>query len=336
MDFIEFSFRNNRLEILRVCLEHSWPLRGVESLGGGTKGGRRRFWPSRWSSTTQSWTERRWGGSFTGSTSSCAMDHERLRRGALKRHPAPRIVAALILILAACDGPARETEYEILRTFPHDPEAYTQGLLLHEGFLYESVGGWGTSNLRKVNPGTGEVVLQRDLEEEYFGEGLALVDSVLVQLTWQAGVAFLYHVNTFEPLGTFEYEGEGWGLCYDGASLFMSNGTNTLFRRDPATFHVLEEVKVSRDGISVWSVNELECVGDYIWANVFQRNEILKIDKRTGQVRARLDGFPLSLASKRAPNHEAVLNGIAHDAERGTFLVTGKLWPDLFEIRVEG
>ena len=246
------------------------------------------------------------------------------------------LFCVLPLLFSGCDGPVQIQEFQVVRTLPHDQQAYTQGLVYHEGLLYESTGRLGESSLRKVDPATGEVLSMHALPEEYFGEGLALVGSELFQLTWKAGIAFVYDIKSLTLQRTLEYEGEGWGLCYDGESLYMSNGTDRLYRRDPTTFSLLGEVQVTEGGFSVRALNELECLGNEILANVFQTNRIVRIDKNTGKIISELDGFSLSLASKRPPDPEAVLNGIAHDPVTGNLFVTGKLWPDLFEIEVGG
>jgi len=160
------------------------------------------------------------------------------------------------------------------------------------------------------------------------------VGSELIQLTWQSGLAFVYDSETLGLRRTMEYTGEGWGLCFDGESLFMSNGSGKLQRRNPETFEVREEIRVTKDGFSVSRLNELECVGNEILANVYQTNQILRIDKLTGRVTAEIDGYELSVASRRSPDPEAVFNGIAFDPATGHFFVTGKLWPDLFEIEI--
>lgn len=247
-----------------------------------------------------------------------------------------RALLFCVLALSACDRRAAELEYRVLRTLPHDPGAYTQGLVLHEGWLWESTGRYGDSSVRKVRIDTGEIVQIHRLPEQYFGEGLAVVDSQLVQLTWQEGVAFVYDLGSLSPRDTLAYEGEGWGLCYDGQALYMTNGSSTLFRRDARTFEVLDSLEITRDGFPIWNLNELECVGDDIYANVFLRDEILRIDKATGRVRGVLDAWNLVVASRRPADTDAVLNGIAYAASAGTFFVTGKLWPALFELEIEG
>ena len=183
---------------------------------------------------------------------------------------------------------------------------------------------------------TGEVLRHTPLAEEYFGEGLALVGSELYQLTWKSGIAFVYDAESLGLLRTLEYEGEGWGLCYDGEALYMTDGTDRLVRRDPSTFEVLEEHQVTANGLSVWRLNELECVGEFIYANVYPSARILKIDKLTGRAVSELDGFRFTAEAGRIADPEAVLNGIAHDPQTGSFFVTGKLWDRLFEIEITG
>ncbi len=249
----------------------------------------------------------------------------------------PLAACALILPAAGCgDAPIAELAFEVRRTLPHDPAAYTQGLLIHEGAFLESTGKLGASELRLVDIATGRVLRSHALADEHFGEGIAVVGDRVIQLTWKAGLAFAYDVETFSLQQTFEYDGEGWGLCYDGASLFMSDGSSVLFRRDPATFEVLEEIRVTRDGFSERDINELECVGEHVYANVYMTNEILRIDKVTGEITGALDALSLALSSNRPPDAGAVFNGIAWDEAAGTFYVTGKYWPQMFEIAIDG
>ena len=247
-----------------------------------------------------------------------------------------RAIHFLVLLgfLWGCDGGVQVQSYEVLRTLPHDSTAYTQGLVFHDGFFFESTGRYGTSSVRKVDPETGEVLLSVKLEDTQFGEGLALVGSELFQLTWKAGQAFVYDLESLALKRTLQYEGEGWGLCYDGEALFMSDGSDRLYRRDPGTFEVLGEVAVTKDGFPVWRINELECVGGEIYANVFQTTDIIRIEKATGRVLAQIDGFQLSARARRANDPEALFNGIAYDPGRDIFFVTGKLWQELFEIRL--
>jgi len=222
---------------------------------------------------------------------------------------------------------------QIIRTLPHDPGAYTQGLILHQGRFYESTGQYGSSTVREVDVETGTVLASHSLGEDYFGEGLDRVGDRLIQLTWQTGVAFIYDIATLEPIGTFEYEGHGWGLCHDGTSLFMTNGSADLQRRDPSTFQLLETLRVTLNGAPVFQINELECVGDEIYANVFMSHRIVRIDKATGVVTADIDASGLVPQGGRPLDAGAVLNGIAWDPESETFYLTGKLWPTMFQVR---
>ena len=222
----------------------------------------------------------------------------------------------------------------MLRRLPHDTMAYTQGLVFHDGYFYESTGRYGSSELRQVEPATGRVVRSVPLPEELFGEGLAVVGPRLVQLTWKEGVALVYDLETLALAEEIEYTGEGWGLCYDGTTLYMSDGSATLQLRDPETFELQGTLEVTSNGIPVSSLNELECVGDDVWANVYLADRIVQIDKGSGRVRAEIDGTRFSVTVRRAADPGAVLNGIAWDAATGRFYVTGKLWSEILEVEI--
>lgn len=238
-------------------------------------------------------------------------------------------------------------DIEILNSYPHDTEAFTQGLLLHEGEFYESTGNCCPSyslqsDLRRVDVETGEVLQSTLQNPEYFSEGLALVDDRLIQLTWRAGLAFVYDVESFDLVSAFQYDGEGWGLCYDGDDLFMSDGSSLIVTRDPDTFLVTGGFPVVLQGRLVDNINELECVGDYVYANVWQENVILQIDKNNGQVVGVVDATQLLQDSDITDEEIAlilsqpsrfVLNGIAYNAEADTFFITGKQWPRMFEVQ---
>lgn len=253
----------------------------------------------------------------------------------MKKYILPAFVLTGVLS-SACETSVPAETFVVVNTFPHDDDAYTQGLLFFEGKLYESTGRHGESTIRRVDLESGLVEASTALADEYFGEGLARVGDELYQLTWKSGVAFVYGIDSLEVRRTFSYEGEGWGLCFDGEHLFMSNGTDRLQVRDPETFQVIRELPVREGGFSVFQLNELECFNGQILANVFMSNRMVRIDQETGEVIGELDAYALSLASRRPPNPEAVFNGIARDPETGHLFVTGKLWPDLFEIRVDG
>jgi len=245
------------------------------------------------------------------------------------------LLAALALVACETPEPVEWATYEVVLTLPHDSAAYTQGLVFHDRFLWESTGRYGESTVRKVDLETGEVLLSHALPDSLFGEGLALVGSELIQLTWKAGVAFVYDLDSLQVQRTFRYDGEGWGLCYDGTDLYMTDGSDTLYRRDPQTFEVLGTVRVTSAGTSVPRLNELECVGDHVWANVYLEDRIVQIDKASGRVVRAVDGFQLRLASG-APADDGVLNGIAYDPRTGLFFLTGKLWPKLYVVRIAG
>jgi glutaminyl-peptide cyclotransferase len=241
-----------------------------------------------------------------------------------------------VVVAGACNaqGVARLVP-EVVRSLPHDPDAFTQGLVYADGRFYESVGRYGRSDLREVDPETGAVVRVRPLEARYFAEGLALVDDRLIQLTYREGVAFVYDRDTFEELERFRYAGEGWGLCYDGQVLWMSDGSSTLQRRDPATFELLGRLDVRRDGRAVPRLNELACVGEHVVANVWTSNELVRVRKADGRVDAVIDAGALVPDDPRVRNDpDAVLNGVAHDPATGRWWLTGKLWPVLYEVRL--
>jgi glutamine cyclotransferase len=228
--------------------------------------------------------------------------------------------------------PPERLKVKVLATHPHDPQAYTQGLLWHAGKLYESAGQYGASSLREVNPATGEVVRFVPVDPRYFAEGLTLVGDRLLQLTWKEGKAFVYGLAKLDPRGTFEYTGEGWGLCYDGRKLIMSDGSDRLTFRDPNTFTPVGGVNVSEDGAPVLNLNELECVDGAIYANVWQTDRILRIDPASGRVTAAIDASGLLTDAERAKAE--VLNGIAWRPDTESFYITGKYWPKMFEVQL--
>ena len=220
---------------------------------------------------------------------------------------------------------------EVLQNYPHDAGAFTQGLLMRNGLLYESTGLVGRSSLREVELATGQVQRIHDIPAPFFAEGLALVGEQLIQLTWTNQVAFLYDRASFASQGQFTYTTQGWGLCYDGTHLVMSDGTSLLYFRDPATFQVVRSVTARLNGSAVDKLNELECVDGFVYANVWTTNWIMKIDPSDGHIAARIDASGLLTAAER-PGTD-VLNGITTDPANGDFLITGKLWPKLFRVK---
>lgn len=230
--------------------------------------------------------------------------------------------------------------YDIIATYPHDPKAFTQGLVFRDGVMYEGTGGEGsdpyTSSLRKVELATGKVLQKHDLPREYFGEGIAILGDKIFQLTWKEGKAFVYERETFRLLQEFEYQGEGWGLTEDGTNLYMSNGTHVIRVVDPANFKDVRQIVVKDErGNPVVQLNELEWVKGEIWANVWQKGWIVRIDPTSGNLLGRIDLTKITDEEQRGNRNADVLNGIAYDAQSDRLFVTGKLWTRLFEIKLK-
>ncbi|HEY7187072.1 MAG TPA: glutaminyl-peptide cyclotransferase [Vicinamibacterales bacterium] len=221
--------------------------------------------------------------------------------------------------------------YEVVKTYPHDPKAFTQGLVFRNGFLYESTGLKGQSSLRKVRLETGEVTDLRAVDKQFFAEGLTDWGGKLLQLTWETNIGFVYDLASFAPLSTFTYSGEGWGLTHDDTQLIMSDGTSALRFLDPNTQREIRRVTVRDGSKAIERLNELEFVKGEVFANVWLTDRIAIIAPSTGKVTAWLD-----LAKLRAPSRqgEDVLNGIAYDAGGNRLFVTGKLWSRLYEIKI--
>lgn len=262
------------------------------------------------------------------------------------------LMAAWILLLnfsgASAQDPGQSDRssapfygYRIVGTYPHDPGAFTQGLIYHDGFLYESTGLHGASSMRKVDLGTGEILKRYDLLEKYFGEGITFCGDHLIQLTYQSKIGFIYDPD-LQPVGSFSYSTEGWGLTCDGRHLILSDGTATLRWLDAKTFRIAREITVTHRGRPVMSLNELEFVKDEIFANIWKTDLIARISPDTGEVTGWIDLGGLSQQaqaagadSKFTAAHSIdVLNGIAYDKQEDRLFVTGKFWPKLFEIRL--
>jgi glutaminyl-peptide cyclotransferase len=226
-----------------------------------------------------------------------------------------------------------EYTYTVVHAFPHDPAAFTQGLAYRDGFLYEGTGLNGRSSLRQVRLETGEVLQHVDLAPEFFGEGIALVQDKIIQLTWQSQTGFVYDLRTFRHLRQFSYPGEGWGLASRGSELFMSDGTSDIRILDAATFKEKRRIHVRDRARPVDQLNELEFVEGQLFANIWQTNRIARISPQTGEIVGWID-----LSGLLSPMYRleagAVLNGIAYDPSRKRLFVTGKLWPRVFEIRL--
>lgn len=226
---------------------------------------------------------------------------------------------------------------EVIAEYPHNPQSSTQGLLWFDGALFESTGQYGESKLLWVELDSGRALREVVLHDRLFGEGLARIGSRLLQLTWQSGMALTYDLNTFQTIDespALTYRGEGWGLCYDGLRLVMSDGSAALQFRSPTTFAPLGEVEVTLEDRPLRALNELECVGNEVYANVLGRDDIVRIEPQSGRIHAVIDAS--ALRGRLAAPADRVLNGIAYVPERGTFLLTGKNWEKLFEVKWSG
>lgn len=251
------------------------------------------------------------------------------------------LMLALLLSLALLNSLAQpwaferqsepRTGYTIVARIAHDPSAFTQGFLFHNGAFYESTGLYGQSSVRRLDANTGEVLQQIDLPANLFGEGLVLVDDRLIQLTWREGLALVYDRDTFTPLGEFHYATEGWGLTFDGQQLIMTDGSALLYFRDPDTFQLQGTRQVTEQGQPVTRLNELEYINGEVWANVFMTDDMVRIDPDTGRVIAR-HHFSDLLSPADRHGHEDVLNGIAYDAEEQRLFITGKRYGFIYQI----
>ncbi len=227
--------------------------------------------------------------------------------------------------------PHKNLKVEVISKRSHDRSAFTQGLEFHDGQLLESTGLTGQSSLRRVDSETGDVLDVISLPADHFGEGLTVVDDRIIQLTWRNGIAHVYDVYTLEKVDEYRYEGEGWGICHDGRQLIMSDGSPNLTFRDPYTFEIIRRQGVIYNGRPLKWVNELEFVDGFVYGNIWRTDEIAKIDPDTGHVHAIVDASGLLTEDERQGVN--VLNGIAWNAATETFLITGKMWPAMFEVR---
>jgi glutamine cyclotransferase len=249
--------------------------------------------------------------------------------------PFKTLVLAVVIIAAGwlIRAHAAVPEYTavIVKTYPHDPRAFTEGLVYHKGFLYESTGRLGQSSIREVNLRTGDVKRKRDLDPQYYGEGIVIWKDRLIQVTWKNETGFVYDLKTFEPRSTFHYSGEGWALTTDGSHLIMSDGTSDLRILDPDTLSELGRVHVTCEGHPVANINELEWVKGEVYANIWRTNVIARINPRTGEIQGLIDLTNVVPDAARTPG-ENVPNGIAYDAAGDRLFVAGKLWPTLYQI----
>ena len=245
---------------------------------------------------------------------------------------AAAVLAAAAWLRMTYGNDTTEWTVTVVASYPHDPTAYTQGLTIYEGELYEGTGQYGRSTVRRVDLATGIVERQRALRPEYFGEGITILDDRLYQLTWKSGLGFIYEFDSLALLRTFEIDGEGWGLTHDGTHLIVSNGSAELAFLDPETLDVVNRVTVVDDGQPVDQLNELEFVRGEVWANVWFDERIARISPASGEVLGWIDLTGLYPRSQRG--YEDVLNGIAFDPVSERLFVTGKNWPRLYEVEL--
>ena len=241
--------------------------------------------------------------------------------------------AVIATTLAGCGdrGQSHNDNFDVVARYPHDSAAYTQGLLWSDSTLYESTGTYGHSTIRRVDLKSGRILASRTLPVDRFGEGLALLNGRLYQLTWQEGVAYSYDAPTLAPRDSFHYSGEGWGLTTDGDTLVMSDGSDSLRFLSPVDFHTLRAVHVRYNGAPLRQLNELEFVNGEILANVYQSDWILRIDPATGTVRETIDFADLY---PKRPDFAEVMNGVSLAPDGTSLLLTGKYWPVMFQVRL--
>jgi len=260
--------------------------------------------------------------------------------GAVEMSVFKGLVLPLLLLLAITLSPlvawasTPTYTYKVVRSFPHDRNAFTEGLFYLDGFLYESTGLEGHSMVRKERLETGEVVQSTTIAPQYFGEGIVAWKGRLVELTWRSEVGFVYDLSTFKPLGAFGYPGEGWALTKDDHRLIMSDGTPYIRFLNPETLTETARIKVTDEGRAIANLNELEWVKGEIYANIWQTDLIARIDPKTGHVLGWIDLTGLLPAAERIPGQTDVLNGIAYDAKGDRLFVTGKNWPKLYQIKL--
>lgn len=240
-------------------------------------------------------------------------------------------------IILRPDTPPRKRRYELIKTYAHDPKAYTQGLIYQDGILYEGTGQYGESGIRKTDLQTGKVLSTLNIDNQLFGEGITIYKDKIYQLTWTSRKGFVYDLETFSPESTFRYDTQGWGLTTIGDRLIMSDGSNKLYHIAPSSFTVVKEVEVYDHNGPVTRLNELEYINGLVWANIWTEDRIVMIDPETGEVKEELDMSRLLSAAERAKLNDSddVLNGIAWNPEKKTVYVTGKRWSKLFEISVQ-
>ena len=272
------------------------------------------------------------GATITGITAITAMSVTTIAAACSSDKVPPADTATVAAVATGARTPTYS--YEIVATYPHDTGAYTEGLLWHEGRLFESTGQPGESNIREVDLKTGRVLRKHDIDAKYFGEGIIIFGDKMFELTWKDQIGFIYDWKTFKQVSAFHYEGQGWALTTDGQSFIMSNGSSVLAFRDPATFKVTSAITVTDHDVPVEKLNELEWIKGEIWANVWESDQIARIDPTNGHVLGWIDLKGI-LAPADRRGKEDVLNGIAYDDKNDRIFVTGKYWSKLFEIKLK-
>lgn len=256
--------------------------------------------------------------------------------------PAYCILSLALAAIIGCSAVARSPKKlaaptiekaEVVQTFPHDPEAFTQGLVFHEGYLYEGTGQNGKSTLRKVSLEDGKVIESKHLDARYFGEGITILNDLIYQLTWKENTCFVYDFKTMEYLKHHQYLGEGWGLTNDGTHLILSDGTSVLRFFDPDTFKEVRKIQVTDRNRRITNLNELEWVEGEVWANIWYEDRIARIDPTSGQILGWIDVSHVYPTQRRHP--ESVMNGIAYDPSSKRLFITGKNWPHLYEVKTQ-
>lgn len=252
-------------------------------------------------------------------------------------HPENKRGIATVAIRVKPNQAPTKYGYDILKTYSHDPKAYTQGLIYEDGFMYEGTGQYGESSIRKIDMKDGKIQANLSIDNNLFGEGITIYKDKIYQITWRSHKGFVYDLKTFTLESTFQYNSEGWGITTAGDHLIMSDGSNKLYHISPSTFNIIKEIEVYDHNGEVSQLNELEYVDGLVWANIWLTDRIVVIDPETGVVKAELDMSNLLTPADKALTNDKddVLNGIAYNPEKKTFYVTGKRWPKMFEIKIK-
>jgi glutaminyl-peptide cyclotransferase len=254
------------------------------------------------------------------------------------------LLAVFLLLLASCNRSTKDKEekvnsdlisYEVVRTFPHDPEAFTQGLITYNGKLYESTGREGTSWIAEVALATGKQEKKIELDKNYFGEGITIINNKIYQLTYTTHVGFVYDLKTYKKLSEFSYDYQGWGVTTDGKHLLVSDGSEKIHFLDTLTLKETKSISIKYQNNAVKNLNELEWIDGYLYANQWQTNTIFKIDISSASVVGRMDFTSIAQKIENASPDADVLNGIAYEAKTKTLLITGKLWPVMYAVRLK-